>query len=311
MWDKVWPDRDTPHEMRKPDADSISGHQPEATSIRPNHHVDPYPMQPQQHMARSNNGAGSHAGSTGAADVRSSRDIARGRRQVRSQPRRVVTHQTLMLPRTPYRGPLALAGFQIVLGYAWLVAGVDKVLLAGFPAMLGSLLNATIHSGMVPAPFAAILEAVVVPHGALFGVLTEWGEQLTGLGLIVAGLTALVASPLEHRLPVGGAQVVAMFQRVMNVLWPLAAMGGLVMGLSFYAVDGAPWQGFMPSVAFGGALDEGFLLAMGSVVLLMVALAPWLRRISRGRHPRTAGTHPQTRPAQFPRTTSDGMGKRT
>ncbi len=310
MWDKVWPDRDTPHEMRKPGADSIFGQQPEAAVVRPNHHVDPYPMQPQHDMVRSSNGAGSHAGSTGAADVRSSCDIARGRRQVRSQPRRVVTHQTLALPRTPYRGPLALAGFQIVLGYAWLVAGVDKVLLAGFPAMLGSLLTATIHSGMVPVPFAAILEAVVVPHGALFGVLTEWGEQLTGLGLIVAGLTALGATPLQHRLPVGGARVVALFQRVMNTLWPLAALGGLVMGLSFYVVDGVPWQGFMPSVAFGGALDEGFLLAMGSAVLLTAALAPWFQRVSRERHPRAAGAHPQTRAAQSPRTTLDGMGKR-
>lgn len=205
-----------------------------------------------------------------------------------------------------YRGPLPLAGLQIVLGYAWLVAGVDKALLAGFPAMLGSLLSATVHGGMVPAPFAAFLIGVVVPHGAIFGVLTEWGEQLTGLGLLAAGLTTLLAGPLERRLGEGAARLVALSQRVMNVLWPLAAMGGLIMGLSFYAVDGAPWQGFMPSVAFGGALDEGFLLAMGSLVLLMVAIAPWLHRLhqlhrsSSGRRPRPTLVKPQAADAPPP-----------
>jgi len=236
--------------------------------------------------------------------------LARGRHQLRLQPRLVMSRQVHALPPTPYRGSLALAGLQIVLGYAWLVAGVDKVLLAGFPAMLGSLLTATIRGGIVPAPFARILEAVVVPHGALFGVLTEWGEQLTGLGLIVAGLTALVATPLQHRLPVGGARLAALFQRVMNMLWPLAALGGLVMGLSFYVVDGAPWQGFMPSVAFGGALDEGFLLAMGSAVLLVVAITPWLQRLSRTRHLRPARTRPQAGSAQSAHTKPDEMGRR-
>jgi hypothetical protein len=310
IWDKVSPGCDMGHAMCDHDADALSGQQPEAIVVPPNLHADPHPNQLQHYVARDNSGSAPRSESTGAVVVKPSCDVAQGRRQRRMQPRRVVTHQTLTLPRTPYRGPLALAGFQIVLGYAWLVAGVDKVLLAGFPAMLGSLLTATIHGGMVPAPFATILEAVVVPHGTLFGLLTEWGEEMAGLGLIVAGLTALVATPLQHRLPAGGARLVALFRHVMNMLWPLAALGGLVMGLSFYVVDGAPWQGFMPSVAFGGALDEGFLLAMGSAVLLTAALAPRFQRVSRGRHPRAAEVLLQTRPAQSPRTVAHDVGKR-
>jgi hypothetical protein len=126
----------------------------------------------------------------------------------------------------------------------------------------------------------------------------------------------LVAVPLERRLPVGGARLVVLFQRVMNTLWPLAAVGGLIMGLSFYVVDGAPSQGFMPSVAFGGALDEAFLLAMGSLVLLAAAVAPWLQRLSRTAHLRPLQTRPQADPAHplhtlhTPHTKPDEVGGR-
>src|SRR5207248_10610503 len=40
--------------------------------------------------------------------------------------------------RTPN---VALAGFQLLLGYEWLLAGGDKILLGSFPAQLGGLLN--------------------------------------------------------------------------------------------------------------------------------------------------------------------------
>jgi hypothetical protein len=181
------------------------------------------------------------------------------------------------------RVPLARAGLQVLLGYAWLVAGVDKLLLATFPAMLAPLLSSTLP--MVPAPFSGVLQAIVLPHSALFGVLVELGEQLTGLGLIAAGLAGIFARPLERRLAPPAARWVDIVRRLIEWLAPIAALGGLVMGLSFYLVDGAPWQGFMPSTAFGGALDEGFLLAMGSGVLLAEWAALRLRRRSRAAQP--------------------------
>ena len=52
-----------------------------------------------------------------------------------------------------------------------------------------------------------------------------------------------------------------------------AALGAGLMGLTFYLLDGAPSQWFMPSIAFGGALDTGLLLAAGSAVLLADAVA--------------------------------------
>jgi hypothetical protein len=194
----------------------------------------------------------------------------------------------------------ALAGLQILLGYAWLVAGVDKLLLRGFPGMLGSLLNSTIHGGMIPGPFAALLQTLVIPHGSVFGTLVEWGEQLTGLGLIAGGLTALFAESIERRVFPAAAKLIARFRRLMRVLASLAALGGLLMGFSFYLVDGAPSQGFMPSVAFGGALDEGFLLALGSLVVLIEPITAWVRHLARERRVRVAPIHQPAAPDHRP-----------
>ena len=46
------------------------------------------------------------------------------------------------LSRRPAHTPnLALAGLQLLVGYAWLLAGVDKLLLGAFPVQLGGLLR--------------------------------------------------------------------------------------------------------------------------------------------------------------------------
>lgn len=170
---------------------------------------------------------------------------------------------------------IALAGLQLLLGYEWLVSGVDKLFYANFPGALGGLLASTLQGGHIPAPFAALLRAVVLPHGAAFGVLVEWGETLAGLGLIAGALVALLAPVLRGRLAPSAAHWLALSERAMAWLAPAAALGAGLMGLSFYLLDGAPSQWFMPSVAFGGALDTGLMLALSSVVLLADAATGW------------------------------------
>jgi hypothetical protein len=170
---------------------------------------------------------------------------------------------------------IALAGLQLLLGYEWLVSGVDKLLYADFPGTLGALLASTLQGGHIPAPFAALLRAVVLPHGAAFGVLVEWGETLAGLGLIAGALVALLAPVLRGRLMPVVARWLALSERALAWLAPAAALAAALMGLSFYLLDGAPPQWPMPSVAFGGALDTGLLLALGSAVLLADAAAGW------------------------------------
>ena len=93
---------------------------------------------------------------------------------------------------------LALSGLQLIVGYAWLLAGVDKILLGTFPDQLSGMLRTTLGSGRLPGFFVVTLQGLVMPNTTLFGFLIEWGETLAGLGLMSAGLLALLR-PLAMR----------------------------------------------------------------------------------------------------------------
>ncbi len=164
---------------------------------------------------------------------------------------------------------IALAGFQILIGYEWLLAGGDKLLLGGFPAQLGELLLGVVSSVHLPGFFVAILQGLVVPHAVLFGYLIEWGETLAGLGLVIAGLLALLRPLVERSL---GGRNAAMFVsgfRLIERLASLAALGAGLLGLSYFFLDGLPRPWFVPTIAFGGSIDMGLFLAAVSVVLVV------------------------------------------
>ena len=163
---------------------------------------------------------------------------------------------------------MALAGLQLIVGYAWLLAGVDKLLFGVFPAQLGGLLRTSVGGGHLPGFFVAILRGLVMPNAVLFGYLIEWAETLAGLGLLAAGLVALLG-PLAGRY-FGGTSAVFLFgARFLERLAPLAAIGAGLLGLSYYLLDGAPAPWFAPGIAFGGAIDAGLFLAVASMVLVV------------------------------------------
>lgn len=164
---------------------------------------------------------------------------------------------------------IALAGLQIIVGYEWLLAGGDKLLLGGFPAQLGKLLLTIVGGGQILGFFASILRELVAPNAVLFGYLIEWGETLAGLGLVTAGLLALLRPLVERSL---GGRSAAMFKsgfRLVEGLAPLAAIGAGLLGLSYFFLDGLPKPWFVPSIAFGGSIDTGLFLAAASVVLVV------------------------------------------
>ncbi len=161
---------------------------------------------------------------------------------------------------------IALAGLQIIVGYEWLLAGGDKLLLGGFPAQLGKLLLSIVGGGQLPGFFASLLRDLVLPNAVLFGYLIEWGETLAGLGLVTAGLLALLHPLVAHSR---GGRSAAMFMssfRLVERLAPLAALGAGLLGLSYFFLDGLPKAWFVPSIAFGGSIDMGLFLAAASVV---------------------------------------------
>jgi len=164
---------------------------------------------------------------------------------------------------------IAFAGLQLLVGYEWLLAGGDKLLLGNFPAQLGELLNTLVSSGHLVGFFTAILQGLVVPNATLIGYLIEWGETLAGLGLLTAGLVALLR-PLARRFLGGmGATLFAHGDRLLARLAPLAAIGVGLLGLSYFFLDGLPAPWFVPNIAFGGSIDTGLFFTAASVVLVM------------------------------------------
>jgi hypothetical protein len=103
----------------------------------------------------------------------------------------------------------------------------------------------------------------------LFGYLIEWGETLAGLGLVIAGLLALLRPLVECSL---GGRNAAMFVsrfRLVERLASIAALGAGLLGLSYFFLDGLPRPWFVPTIAFGGSIDMGLFLAAASVVLVV------------------------------------------
>ena len=167
---------------------------------------------------------------------------------------------------------IALAGLQLLLGYEWLLAGGDKLLLGAFPAQLSGMLLALVGGGHLVGFFSAILQGLVAPNAVLFGYLIELGETLAGLGLMAAGLVTLFR-PLAGRYLRGTSATMFVFgDRLLERLAPIAAIGAGLLGVSYFFLDGLPKPWFVPSVAFGGSIDTGLFLAVASVVLIVSQL---------------------------------------
>jgi len=167
---------------------------------------------------------------------------------------------------------IALAGLQLLLGYEWLLAGGDKLLLGAFPAQLGGMLLTLVSGGHLVGFFAAILQGLVAPNALFFGYLIELAETLAGLGLMAAGLVALLR-PLAGRYLSGTSATLFVFgDRLLERLAPLAALGAGLLGVSYFFLDGLPAPWFIPSIAFGGSIDSGLFLALASVILVVSQL---------------------------------------
>ena len=167
---------------------------------------------------------------------------------------------------------IALAGLQLLIGYEWLLPGGDKLLLGAFPAQLGGMLLTLVSGGHLVSFFAAILQGLVAPNAVLFGHLIELGETLAGLGLMAAGLVALLRPLAGRRLRGRSATLFVFGDRLLGRLALFAALGAGLLGVSYFFLDGLPAPWFIPSVAFGGSIDPGLFLAVASVVLIVSQL---------------------------------------
>jgi hypothetical protein len=231
-------------------------------------------------MATRTNTPSTNAGAvrTRGHGVRTLRDVVRHMLRARAQAHAASTlggryarrqgSVTSRIMSTSTSTNVALAGLQLVIGYQWLVSGVDKILLGTFPAQMRQLLAGQLGSGNLPGYFAALLRALAVPNAPVFGYAVMLGETLAGLGLTAAGLLALLRPLAEAHI--GGRiwQMFALTDRLVTGLAPLAAAGAGLLGLSYYLLDGAPTLWFTPSLAYGGAIAPGMVVALASLVLV-------------------------------------------
>lgn len=70
-----------------------------------------------------------------------------------------------------------------VIGYIFLKSGFEKITAGKFVGGLGATLTKFAKDNPYP-PVKAFLENMAVPNSVVFGLLTQWGEFLTGINLL-------------------------------------------------------------------------------------------------------------------------------
>ncbi|SIT12216.1 MULTISPECIES: hypothetical protein [Alicyclobacillus] len=95
----------------------------------------------------------------------------------------------------------------LVIGYEWLVSGLDKALSHDFVQNLGEQLQAA-ERGLPYGFYAHLLSHVFVPHAQLFAWLVLVGECASGAILLALGVLAWIR-PLARVERVLGAAVLA------------------------------------------------------------------------------------------------------
>src|SRR5690348_361963 len=99
-----------------------------------------------------------------------------------------------------------LAAVQAIVGWEWLVSGLNKVLSGTFPQGLASTLNQGIQDNP-NSWYASFLHTFVQPHSIFFGFAIEWTELTIGV-IFLSGALVLLGRPRmrgeeQHSLTVG------------------------------------------------------------------------------------------------------------
>ena len=157
-------------------------------------------------------------------------------------------------------GLVALLWVQVAIGYEWLVSGVTKIVVGGFPQGLADELRD--GSGAAPHFYRSFLDDVVIPHGQPFGYLVEIGEVAIGLTLIAAALMWLWR---WDRLSLGARDVVL-------ALTALAALAGILANINFHLANGGTHPWLIPDSGFDEGVDLDSLMPLIELAILAVAM---------------------------------------
>ena len=86
-----------------------------------------------------------------------------------------------------------MAWVRLLVGAVWLLAGLEKLLNPGFPALYDAVLNTGGFIKDAPSWLQWFINSFVVPNSGSFAVLVGAGETVIGIGLVLGLLTNLSA----------------------------------------------------------------------------------------------------------------------
>jgi len=186
------------------------------------------------------------------------------------QPRSAPLQGTMRAAVVTRRGrlPIFLSVVQAILGYEWVISGLNKLLAPRFDAHLAALLQ---HStqGNPYHWYTAFLQRVVLPHHALVAPLDQWGETAIGVVLLLSAVLWLVRP--RDRLTVRVAGVAA-----------LALFGAALLNVNYFLQGGAPLPWINPGNAYNPGVDIDALLPLIALALVAANVRVVRRRAAAG-----------------------------
>lgn len=113
---------------------------------------------------------------------------------------------------------------QLMIAYTWVESGWEKLAKGSFPADISKSLAAFANKN----PHSLYANGILMyarQNAEAFGQLVQWGELLTGLGLVASVLVYLFLKNLVWR-------------QIAVVVGVLAFLGGMLMSINFYYAAG-------------------------------------------------------------------------
>jgi thiosulfate dehydrogenase [quinone] large subunit len=161
----------------------------------------------------------------------------------------------------------------LLLGYEWLISGLDKLLSPDFLTGLG----AELQDAMANNPngwYVHFLARFVVPHARTAAALVEDGEVLVALGLFLGAGLWIFGDRLSPR-----------WARTVQP-WVIGALvGSLLMTANYYVLAGNTLPWLRPSAPFDEGIDLDGLLTLVSVALLGIQIMVMRAMVASVRQP--------------------------
>jgi thiosulfate dehydrogenase [quinone] large subunit len=145
----------------------------------------------------------------------------------------------------------------LLIGYEWLLSGMDKVLSHSFQSDLADMLLDSLNDNP-NTWFVSLMERLVVPHASLVAFIVTVGELLVAVGFVLGAVFWVWGDsfPLRAERWIGLAVVGAL-------------LGGAFMTANYYLLAGNTLPGLNP----GDPFDEGLSID-GLLTLIALAMIP-------------------------------------